>query len=83
MPRSFFHRARECRAAAPPLCTAMALNLTGLLPDERWIAEMKFDAAGECEAFRGNHRADVTYVVTMAARIIQMQSGFAMLEPRP
>lgn len=57
-----------------------ALNLTGLLPDERWIAEMRHDASAECEAFRGNHRADVTYVVTMAARIIQMQSGFAMLE---
>lgn len=57
-----------------------ALNLTGLLPDERWIAEMRHDASAECEAFRGHHRADVTYVVTMAARIIQMQSGFAMLE---
>eukprot|EP00913_Durusdinium_trenchii_P015770 g14820.t1 len=58
----------------------VGLNLTGLLPDERWIAEMQYDATAECQAFRGQHRADTIFVVTMAARIIQMQSGFAMLE---
>ena len=30
----------------------------------RWIAEMRHDASAECEAFRGHHRADVTYVAT-------------------
>ncbi|CAK8991498.1 unnamed protein product [Durusdinium trenchii] len=41
---------------------------------------MQYDATAECQAFRGQHRADTIFVVTMAARIIQMQSGFAMLE---
>ncbi|CAJ1350949.1 unnamed protein product [Effrenium voratum] len=62
------------------MSSSLELNLTGLLPDERWIAEMTFAAPDECKAFRSNHRADVVYVVTMAARIVQMQSGFAMLE---
>ncbi|CAE7337143.1 unnamed protein product [Symbiodinium natans] len=56
------------------------LNLTGLLPDERWIAEMTFNAPDECKIERGQHRADVIFVLTCAARIVQMQSGFAMLE---
>mmetsp|Transcript_65852 Transcript_65852/g.155076 ORF Transcript_65852/g.155076 Transcript_65852/m.155076 type:complete len:596 (-) Transcript_65852:40-1827(-) len=59
---------------------SMALNLTGLLPDERWVAEMTFDAPDECKAQRSLHRADVIFILTCAARIVQMQSGFAMLE---
>lgn len=41
---------------------------------------MTFDASDECKAERGHHRADVIFVLTCAARIVQMQSGFAMLE---
>ena len=38
------------------------------------------EAPAGCEGFRTRHRADVAFIVTMAGRIVQMQSGFAMLE---
>eukprot|EP00435_Cladocopium_sp_Y103_P066120 s165_g28.t1 len=58
----------------------MDLNLTQVLPDESWLIKMQAQALPECLAFRTRHRADVAFIVTMAGRIIQMQSGFAMLE---
>lgn len=58
----------------------MDLNPAQVLPDASWFMKMQAQALPECLAFRTRHRADVAFIVTMAGRIIQMQSGFAMLE---
>jgi len=50
------------------------------LPDDRWVEQMSAQALPTCQPFRLRHRADIAFIVTMGARIIQMQSGFAMLE---
>ncbi|CAK9004216.1 unnamed protein product [Durusdinium trenchii] len=56
------------------------MNFTLVTPDDTWVNSMQGQALPECLAFRTRHRADVAFIVTMAGRIIQMQSGFAMLE---
>jgi len=56
------------------------MDLSQISPDASWLSSMQAQALPECAAFRTRHRADVAFIVTMAGRIIQMQSGFAMLE---
>ena len=56
------------------------MDLSQISPDASWLSKMQAQALPECAAFRTRHRADVAFIVTMAGRIIQMQSGFAMLE---
>ncbi|CAE7462881.1 unnamed protein product [Symbiodinium pilosum] len=49
-------------------------------PDNNWLQLMLDLTPAECGLTRLRHRADNAFMVNMGARIIQMQSGFAMLE---
>jgi hypothetical protein len=50
-----------------------------MLPDTAWVEKMRFNAEPHCHALGTRHRADTMFIVTMAARIMQMQSGRHML----
>jgi len=49
-------------------------------PDDNWLQLVLDITPAQCGPTRLRHRADNAFMVTMGARIIQMQSGFAMLE---
>jgi len=56
---------------------------SGLLDDHAdilWISDMGASLEAKCAAGRVRHRADTVYMLVMAARVIMMQTGYALME---